>query len=545
MSIVGGASLSPLTTPGSLAVSMAVWGIGLGGMYRLALKQIDGHSIGINDLVSGTDVLPNLALASLLAAQGALAGFVCLVIPGWIVSGIIMFTLPLVVDARKKLVEAIAESWKTLKDQWLLSGVFALVLWAMQLVGLLFCGLGFLVVLPLSVLSQAIVYRDFFPRAGAPKKPAQDEDTEFGPVALATRPEGRIPGWVWLAASAGLLLPLLVPLLVFSLGIALFFGLFSSARRDIQENNDKAFHLAIRDFEKRGQDAAQAPAQPGMPAKNSEFVPILGRPAINDVNRAIEGLKGSIFARQTALRWLIATKPVDAEPDRARVASALAPLLADSFVDVEAATALAAWATRDQVPFLISALENPHISVQRMAEEALRRLADDRGLAALAEQEKRRETRHAIPPIERRPGPDLSEDMRKLMERHKAGSDRGEEMPKLKERRARQLREKPADRREGRGAARQDRRCWQPPINEIVVGGVIGGRNQFVGLTVVTEIAVRRRHAENDSAARAAHRSTPSKAVRACLAAELNRNIRINTSRSRQSRPGPAIRVPR
>ena len=83
-------------------MSMAVWGTCLGGMYRMALKQLDGHSIDLKDLASGTDVLPSLALASLLAGLAAFAGSLFLVIPGWIISGILMFTLPLVVDARLK-----------------------------------------------------------------------------------------------------------------------------------------------------------------------------------------------------------------------------------------------------------------------------------------------------------------------------------------------------------------------------------------------------------------------------------------------------------
>jgi len=176
MSIVGGVflpgGLSPFTALGSLAVSMGVWGVFLGGMYRMALKQIDGHPIGLKDLVSGTDILPSLALAASLAGLAAFAGFVCLVIPGWTISGMLMFTLPLVVDARLKAVDAISTSWKTLKDQWLLATVFALVLWTLQIVGMMFCGLGSIVTFPLSILSQAILYRGFFPGGDAPAKPA-------------------------------------------------------------------------------------------------------------------------------------------------------------------------------------------------------------------------------------------------------------------------------------------------------------------------------------------------------------------------------------
>ena len=110
-----------------------------------------------------------MALGAIAGGTGGFCGVFFLVIPGWIISGILMFTLPLVVDERFKAVDAISASGKTLKDQWLIAAVFALVLFALQLVGLLFCGMGFLVTLPLSVLSHAILYRGFFPRPRFPR----------------------------------------------------------------------------------------------------------------------------------------------------------------------------------------------------------------------------------------------------------------------------------------------------------------------------------------------------------------------------------------
>ena len=287
--------------------------------------------------------------------------------------------------------------------------MFVLVLFALHLVGLLFCGLGFLVMFPVSVLSHAILYRGFFPGGDLPAKPVLDVDTDFGTVGVAKRPGGRIPGWAWFAASAGLLVPVLVPIVVFGLGIALLVGLISSARRDFH-HNDKAFQHAVRDFQVRAQEAAPAPGQPELPVQGNELRPNLGilqRPEIDSVKAALEGLRGNIFERQAALAWLIATKPVNLEPDRGNLASAVASLLSDPFVDVTAATALAIWATRDHVPILISALEHRDISVQRKAEEALRRLDDPRGLAALAEHEKRRNAHDSIPPFKRRPEVDL------------------------------------------------------------------------------------------------------------------------------------------
>ncbi len=309
MSIVGGAflsgGLSLSTSFGSLAVSMAVWGVFLGGMCRMALKQIDGHSIRLNDLVSGTDILPSLALAWMLAVLAGFAGFLCLVIPGWIISGILMFSLPLVADRRLKAVDALRVSWTTLKDQWLPAAVFALVLWVLQIVGMLFCGMGYLVTLPLSVLSQAILYRGFFPRGGARAKPALVVDPDFGPVAIAARPKGRIPGWAWLVAVAGLL----APAVVLGLVIALMAGLVWSASRGFHEN-DKAFQQAVRNFEERGQEIAQGPGPPAIPEAEKVLGPNLGvpeGPRIDDVTETLAEWEKRLEARD-------ATSPFKHQP---------------------------------------------------------------------------------------------------------------------------------------------------------------------------------------------------------------------------------------
>jgi HEAT repeats len=451
MSIVGSAFLSGglsfFTALGSFAVSMGVWGIFLGGMYRVALKQIDGHSTGLNDLVSGTDILPSLALASLLAGLAAFGGFLCLVIPGWMISGILMFTLPLVVDARLKAVDALSVSWKTLKDQWLLAAVFALVLWVMQIVGMMFCGLGYLVTLPLSVLSQAILYRGFFPRGGAPAKPAQDVDPDFGPipVAVATRPKGRIPAWAWLAAAAGLL----APTVVLGLGIALMIGLFSTVYRGIHQN-DKTFQQEFRKFENRRQEAAQAPGQPALPGEGNVFGPNLGGLGgreINDVKGVLaehdnrrdapdasppverrpgadlgagmqellerrrrqvrqkpadprKGVGGQDLidltplvanlndkdegVRRAALDRLARSTPNPAQHDE--VIKALEPLLGDALPTLRAAAAkaLAVWANEDDVPALIRAVDDKDPGVRRQAVVAFGRIDDERAVGPVA-----------------------------------------------------------------------------------------------------------------------------------------------------------------
>ena len=67
------------------------------------------------------------------------------------------------------------------------------------------------------------------------------------------------------------------------------------------------------------------------------------------------------------------------------------------------------------------------------------------------------DTRDVNPPLQRRLGEDLGEEMRKLMERQTASTGVGGEMRKLMERQARQLRQKPADLRNGASRPGPDR----------------------------------------------------------------------------------------
>lgn len=49
---------SPFASLAGIAVSMVVWGIFMGGMFRMALNQVDGRFAALGDLLSVKDVLP-------------------------------------------------------------------------------------------------------------------------------------------------------------------------------------------------------------------------------------------------------------------------------------------------------------------------------------------------------------------------------------------------------------------------------------------------------------------------------------------------------
>ncbi|SIO60783.1 hypothetical protein SAMN05444166_6521 [Singulisphaera sp. GP187] len=138
-------------------------GFFVGGMFRMACRQIRGMRIQVSDLFSVVDVLNELAMGAILCAViVALVSFVCFVIPGLILHGLFMFTIPLIVDGRLTAIAAIQRSWNALKSQWLLATLFHAVTSFLSGIGTCFFCIGILLTGPIYVLSIAILYRDFF-----------------------------------------------------------------------------------------------------------------------------------------------------------------------------------------------------------------------------------------------------------------------------------------------------------------------------------------------------------------------------------------------
>jgi hypothetical protein len=143
-------------------VSTVVIGFFLGGMFRMACRQIRGRPVGISTLFSVVDVLPKLFLGLIVLGLVAHIGFAAFVLPGFVVLGVLMFTLPLIVDGGLDAFGAIGQSWQALKYEWLVAAVFHMAAVFFAWVGLCFCGVGFLLTAPLYVMSIAVLYRDFF-----------------------------------------------------------------------------------------------------------------------------------------------------------------------------------------------------------------------------------------------------------------------------------------------------------------------------------------------------------------------------------------------
>src|SRR5262249_54296184 len=120
--------LNPGTSALQYMVTTVVAGFFLGGLIRMAGNQLRGRAPQVEDLFSITDVWLDVLMASLLYAAATFVGFLLCAIPGLIVAGLLMFTIPLVVESRLPATAAVMQSWNALKSQWLAATAFHLVL---------------------------------------------------------------------------------------------------------------------------------------------------------------------------------------------------------------------------------------------------------------------------------------------------------------------------------------------------------------------------------------------------------------------------------
>lgn len=180
----GGGGFRPAVPPagrlvGYVAASL-ISGCLLAGMFRMACRQVRGLPVRVSDLFGVTDVGREVVIGVVLAALAVFVGAMFCVLPGLIAAGVLMFTLPLIVDGRLAAPDAIRTSWHVLKGEWLSAAVFQFVLNIVAGLGICLCGVGILFTMPLYSLSVAVLYRDAFLQKG-PAGPAKAEalDPDF------------------------------------------------------------------------------------------------------------------------------------------------------------------------------------------------------------------------------------------------------------------------------------------------------------------------------------------------------------------------------
>ena len=150
-------------------LSMVLSGPLMGGLYFYLLKRIRGEPVRTDNAFAGFGhSLVQLFLAGFAMQVLTVVGFICLILPGVYLLVAWHFTLPLIIDKRLEFWPAMRLSRKTITQHWWKFFGFSVVLALMNLSGLLACGFGLLVTLPVSYASLMFAYEDIINPRGRP-----------------------------------------------------------------------------------------------------------------------------------------------------------------------------------------------------------------------------------------------------------------------------------------------------------------------------------------------------------------------------------------
>jgi uncharacterized membrane protein len=129
------------------------------GLIRIVLKFVDGGAGSFNDLFANFDMLLDYVGASILYALIVIGGLCLLIFPGVIWAIKFGFYGYFIIDRKAGAIDALKMSSAATQGSKGELFLFGLVVFALNLLGLLCLGIGILVTQPLSLLAQGFVYR--------------------------------------------------------------------------------------------------------------------------------------------------------------------------------------------------------------------------------------------------------------------------------------------------------------------------------------------------------------------------------------------------
>jgi hypothetical protein len=137
------------------------------GMYQAALKQLRGARLEVRDLFSAGNKFGRCLGASILIGICVMIGVILCIIPAFIVAGMLMFTIPLILDRNLRITDAMTTSWELGKQNMLMFTLYAFVVSLIAQAGAYACYIGLLATWPLQFTMTIIAYRDCFGVPGA------------------------------------------------------------------------------------------------------------------------------------------------------------------------------------------------------------------------------------------------------------------------------------------------------------------------------------------------------------------------------------------
>jgi uncharacterized membrane protein len=178
-----------LVLMGSLLLLMPVTVFLMGGMYRCAFKQLRGGRLEFKDIFSAGDCYFRLLGAVILIGLITTIGIMLCFVPGLLALGALYFTIPLIIDRKMGVIEAMKASYELTKPKLFQFALFAFVVQIIASAGSYACYIGLLATYPLLFTIHAVSFRDCFGVQGARRfTPQLPAPSIYAPPPMAQAP---------------------------------------------------------------------------------------------------------------------------------------------------------------------------------------------------------------------------------------------------------------------------------------------------------------------------------------------------------------------
>lgn len=155
---------------GSLAHFIIYSGLVM-GLLRISLSLVDKKTVEFSELFNYFSLVFNFAVAQLIAGVMVVIGLCLLVVPGFIIAIKLQFFPYFIAEEGCGPIEALQKSWELTKGSKFQIFLFDLVVYLMNLLGVICFGVGLFVTAVISIPAAAFVFRKLANRTEATAQP--------------------------------------------------------------------------------------------------------------------------------------------------------------------------------------------------------------------------------------------------------------------------------------------------------------------------------------------------------------------------------------
>jgi uncharacterized membrane protein len=130
------------------------------GIFYILFQKMRGVPASIGDIGKGFEFLVASILANILIGVFVAIGFVFCIIPGIILSAVYLFTFAFIIEKEMDFWAAMEASRNVIKKHLFEMSIFVVLMGIILLIGVLACGVGVFIAIPVCFAAIAFAYKD-------------------------------------------------------------------------------------------------------------------------------------------------------------------------------------------------------------------------------------------------------------------------------------------------------------------------------------------------------------------------------------------------